>query len=40
MKKEKVNSSAVRVFFKTMLYTAAVIILLVIGYFSAEFFFG
>jgi hypothetical protein len=38
MKEEK--NLAVKVFLKSMLYTATVISLLVIGYFSAEFLFG
>ena len=38
--KEGRNSTAIKVFLKTMLYTVAVILLLITGYFSAEFFFG
>ena len=39
MKKTKKMSPAKQLFFKSMIYTAAAIALLVIGYFSAQFFF-
>lgn len=35
-----IDKNAKRVFVKSMIYTAAAIALLVIGYFSAGFFFG
>ncbi|MEE1075019.1 MAG: hypothetical protein U0K93_06025 [Acutalibacteraceae bacterium] len=37
--KTKKTSHAAQLFFKSMLYTVAAIALLVIGYFSAQFFF-
>lgn len=36
----KISDSAKAAFLKAMLYTAAAIVLLVIGYFSAGYFFG
>lgn len=40
MRSEKKNGAAGRLFLKSMLYTAAAIALLFIGYFSARYFFG
>lgn len=40
MRSDKENRGAGRLFLKSMLYTAAAIVLLFIGYLSAKYFFG
>ena len=40
MQNKNAKSKAVKVFFKSMIFTASAITLILIGYFSAGYFFG